>query len=428
MDKSNRRTFLKSSSAVIALPVLETFGPLPESRASSPIRPSAKRLVFLSMGWGVTKGSWFPDKSQVGTDYVMPESLKPLTGFKKDITIIQNLQHQFSTDAHSGSTFWLTGANRYGVPGQSFHNSISVDQVAAEQLGKETRFTSLQMNGKKAAGHGPGSSLAWNRQGKPVPGFDTPVEVFHRLFSDDKTPLALRQAMLRKQHSVLDSVLENAKDIQKGLARNDIDKLDEYFQSIREIEMRLAKEEEWLTVPKRQPSQELPRPDKSLQGYDEIKMNYDLMIAAMQVDATRVFSYRMPTDTLIQSLGAGISSHNMSHYNGTGRHVSLQRDQAHAELLAYFIERLKLFKDSNGIPLYDSTTVVFGSNISVVHNLNNCPTLITGGGAGINHGRHLVMSDTKTPLCNLWLSLLNGIGVNVDAHGDSTGRIDELFV
>lgn len=391
-----------------------------------PTSTPTKRLVFLSMGWGVTKGKWFPDPSQPGRDYDMPEGLTPLEEHRNDVTIIQDLEHQFSRDAHSGSTFWLTGANRYGVPGQSFHNSISVDQVAAEQFGKHTRFTSLQLNGKGAAGHGPGSSLAWNRQGKPLPGLDSPVELFHRLFSDDNTPIELRKAKLRKQHSVLDSVRDNARSIQRGLAANDVEKLEEYFQSIREIEQRLAKEEEWLTVPKRRPTDEIHPPEGSLQGYEEIKAMYDLMIAAMQVDATRVFTYRMPTDTLLQSLGADISSHNMSHYNGEGKGVSLQRDQAHARLLAYFIDRLKASKDADGTPLYDSTTVVFGSNISVVHNLYNCPTLITGGGSGIDHGRSIVLGDRKTPLCNLWLSLLNRSGVDVKAHGDSTGQIDEL--
>lgn len=432
MNHSSRRAFLRGSTALIALPTLESIGFTRFARLAkaTEIAPqAAKRMVFLSMGFGVTKETWFPKQNQVGTDYALPENLKPLAEHKNDITIIQNLQHQYSNEAHWGSTFWLTGANRYGVPGQSFHNTISADQVAAAQFGKGTRFTSLQFNGKKAQGHGPGSSLAWNRQGKPVSGRDTPVEVYHRLFSDDKTPLAQRQAMLQKQRSVLDSVLEDARSTQKGLTKADRDKLDEYFQSIREIEVRLSKEEEWLEVPKRIPQNPVKEPQASLTGYEEVKMMYDLMIAAMQVDATRIFTYRMPTDTLIKSLGATISSHNMSHYtSGERQSVSEDRDKAHAKLLAYFIGKLKSSTEPDGSTLYDNTAVTFGSNINSIHYLNNCPTLLTGGGAGIKHGKHIVMNDPKTPLCNLWLSLLNGVGVNVDAHGDSTGRINELFV
>ncbi|MEM6692264.1 MAG: DUF1552 domain-containing protein [Planctomycetota bacterium] len=427
MLQSSRRKFLRGTSALVALPALESLGFRRFARAARLSQPP-RRMVFLSMGWGVTKESWYPDKSAEGTDYEIPKSLEPLADYKSDITIIQNLQHQFSNEAHWGSTFWLTGANRYGIPGQSFHNTISVDQVAAEKFGRETRFTSLQLNGRNAQGHGPGSSLSWNRQGKPVAGLDSPVEVYHRLFSDDKTPLAKRQAMLRKQKSILDSVIDNAKSVQRGLSQNDLDKLDEYFQSIREVEVRLAKEEAWLDVPKRQPSDPVTRPNESLQGYAEIEMMYDLMLAAMQVDATRVFSYRMPTDTLIQSLGATITSHNMSHYaQGERKQISEQRDQAHAKLIARFIDKLKASKEPDGTSLYDLTSVAFGSNISSIHYLNNCPTLLTGGGAGVRHGRHLVMDDAKTPLCNLWLSLLRGVGVDAGSFGDSTGQIDELF-
>ena len=428
MNPLTRRSFLGSATALIALPTLESIGFARLPKAAEIVK-APKRMVFLSMGWGVTKETWFPDRQQVGTNYELPQNLSPLAPYKDDITIIQNLQNQFSTEAHWGSTFWLTGANRYGVPGKSFNNTISADQVAAEQFGRDTRFTSLQLTGRKADGHGPGASLAWNRQGKPMAGLDTPVAAYHRLFSDDNTPLEHRQAQLKKRRSVLDGVIADARSVQKGLTATDVDKLDEYFQSIREIEIRLSKEEEWLEVPKRFPQDPVNEPEASLKGYEEIKMMYDLMIAAMQVDATRVFSYRMPTDSLIQSLGATITSHNMSHYvQGDRQDVSENRDQTHAKLLAYFIGKLKASKEIDGSSLYDNTAVTFGSNINSIHYLTNCPTLLTGGGAGVKHGRHLVMSDPKTPLCNLWLSLLNGSGVDIDSHGDSTGGLDELFV
>lgn len=428
MKPISRRKFLRSSTALVALPALESVGFAKIAKAAS-VAAAPKRMVFLSMGWGVTKESWFPKLDQVGYDYDLPKNLAPLDRYKKDITVIQNLQHKYSTEAHWGSTFWLTGANRYGVPGQSFHNSISADQVAAEQFGKDTRFTSLQLNGKSTEGHGPGSSLAWSRQGKPVAGLDTPVALYHRLFSDDLTPLEQKQAMLKKRRSVLDSVLEDAKSTRKGLSATDRDKVDEYFQSIRDIEIRLSKEEQWLDVPKRLPHEPVKEPLASLQGYEEVKVMYDLMVAAMQVDASRVFTYRMPTDSLIKSMGATITSHNMSHYTqGERREVSEKRDQTHAELIAYFIDRLKASKEPDGSSLYDNISIAFGSNINSIHYLTNCPTLITGGGAGVRHGRHLVMSDRRTPLCNLWLSLLNGSGVDVKSHGDSTGMIDELFV
>lgn len=424
-----RRHFLRSSSALIALPVLESLGFRKFASAAKPSTPP-KRLAFLGMGFGTTRDTWYPDTATTGSDYSLPEGLQPLAGHKDDITIIQNLANQYNNEAHWGSTFWLTGANRYAEPGQSFHNTISVDQVAARELGQDTRFTSVQLGyeGPDNSGHGPGLSLSWNLQGKPIAALNNPVKAFHRLFADDNTPLAQRQADLLKQKSILDTVLEDAKSAGKSLTKADRDKLDEYFQSIREIEERLSKEEQWLEVPKAVPADAPEEPDKGLKGVEEVKVMYDLMVAAMQVDASRVFSYRQPLNTFIQSMGATITAHNMSHYSDGARKLfSQERDRKQAELFAHFISRLKATKEADGSSLFDHTTLTLGSNINSIHYLTNCPTIVTGGGSGIQHGRHLVM-EPKTPLCNLWLSLLNGSGIKTESHGDSTGQIGELFV
>ncbi|MEM1293961.1 MAG: DUF1552 domain-containing protein [Verrucomicrobiota bacterium] len=433
MNKNlTRRAILRSSSAVVALPFLESFG-FRRFAAAAEAPKVPKRLIFLGMGFGVTADKWYPDRATVGENYEFPSVLKPLEKHKKDLTFIQNLMHQYSADGHSGSTFWLTGANRYAIPGQSFHNSISVDQVAAEQMGKETRFTSIQLcargnSNSGGDGHGPGLSLAWNRQGKPVAGLPTPVAAFHRLFSDDSTPLAERQQRLTEQRSVLDTVISDAKSVKRKLSQSDNQKLDEYFQSVREIEVRLAKEEKWLGVEKKKPANPVPEPDESLLGFEEMRIMADLMVAAMQVDASRVFTYRMPVDTLIASLGATMSAHTMSHFShGERRDVSEMRDRHNAIFLAEFIDKLKASKEADGSSLFDQTALTLGTNLSSVHTLRNCPTLVTGGGAGFIHGRHLVMDDPKTPLCNLWLSTLQGAGINAESHGDSTGRIEELF-
>jgi len=430
-----RRTFLRSSSAVVALPFLESFGFRKfASAAGNPVVAPAKRMIWLGMGFGVTADKWFPNPEQTGADYTFPDILKPLEKHREDLTFIQNLLHKDSQDGHSGSTFWLTGANRYAVPGQSFHNSISVDQVAAEQLGKDTRFTSIQLCAKGTSasggdGHGPGLSLAWNRQGKPVSGLDTPVAAFHRMFSDDSTPLAERQARLTEQRSVLDTVLSDAKSVKRKISQSDNEKLDEYFQSVREIEVRLSKEERWLDVEKKQPDPPLAEPQDSLVGYEEMGIMADIMVAAMQVDASRVFTYRMPVDTMIASLGAGISAHTMSHYShGERRDVSEMRDQHNAKFLARFIDKMKASKEADGSSLFDNVSLTMGTNLFSVHTLRNCPTLVTGGGAGFTHGRSLVMSDPKTPLCNLWLSQLKGCGIEAESFGDSTGVIDALSV
>jgi hypothetical protein len=384
-------------------------------------------MVFLSFGWGVTNETWFPDKTKTGADYPLSEGLAPLERHRGRITVIQGLSNKFANEAHWGSTFYLTGANRYAVPGSSFSNSISVDQIAAERFGKQTRFTSIQLTSKDAeqSGHGPGLSLAWNRQGKPIAGVDTPLAVYEKLFGDEKTPLADRVRMLKEQRSVLDAVLAQAKAIDKTLSKRDKDKLDEYFQSIREIETRLAKEESWMTHPK--PKAPLSAPGDSLVGEQEIKLMYDLLVAAFQTDSTRVISYRQPAANLIKGMGITVAPHDMSHYTpGDRMEASKQRDRKQSELLAYLLDKLEAAKDVDGSSLLDNISLSYGSNIRSIHYLDNCPTVLAGGGAGITHGRHVVLNAKQTPLANLWLTLLQGLGIETDSFGDSTGTVGEL--
>ena len=421
----NRRRFLRSATACIALPFLESLGFRRfATAAAAPLRP--KRMIFLAMGWGVTQESWFPNVSQTGAKWDLSEGLKPLARHHKDITVVQNTYHKYSMDGHQGSTFWLTGANQFGVPGRSFNNTISADQVAAEQFGRDTRFSSLYLSSPGGEG-GHGLDLSWNRQGKPVSNISDPVSVFHKLFSDEKTPLAQRQAELRRQQSVLDTVMDEARDTARGLSKEDTDKLSEYLDSVRDIEVRLTKEGQWLTVPKTRLSNPIPEPKKGMDGYQEVKLMYDLLVAAFQTDATRVCSYRQPVESILRSRGINLDGHSMSHYDmGPRKEASQLRDQMTSELLAYLIDRLKQTREADGSSLFDHTSVVMGSNIRTVHMKDNCPTVLTGGGAGIKLGHHIVMPDPKTPLCNVWLTLLQGVGLPVTSFGDSTGVIDAL--
>ncbi|SMP68979.1 Protein of unknown function [Neorhodopirellula lusitana] len=427
MLSSSRRHFLRSSTSVIALPFLQSLGFRRFASAAAVSAAPPKRMIFLGTGFGVTSESWYPDTKDTGYDYTIPECLKPLAAHQKDFSILQHLEHANSRDGHSGSTFWLTGADRFAIPGRSFHNTISVDQVAANQFGSETRYASLHLDGDDLGGHGTGS-ISWNQSGKPILGLQNPVALYHKLFSSDSIPFEQRQAMLSKERSALDTVLSDARSIKHGLTKTDVDKLDEYFESIRDIEKRIAKEESWLQVPKKTPPSSVKEPGEGLEGAPAVEAAYDLMVAAMQVDATRVFTYRLPADSFCASIGADNSAHNLSHYAGkelTGE--SIRRDQAHAKLLAHLIGKLKSANEADGSSLFDNVTVVFGSNLRTKHSLNNCPTLVAGGGAGFKHGRHLVMKEDKTPLCNLWLSALRGSGIQAESFGDSTGVIDELF-
>jgi hypothetical protein len=423
---TTRRHFLRSTGTLIALPALESISF--KAFAAPKVATPPKRMVFLGFGWGVTNQTWFPDAKKTGSAWELSEGLKPLARHQKDITVVQGCANKFANEAHWGSTFWLTGANRYAEPGQSFHNSISADQVAAAHLGKETRFASIQLNTPDVAnsGHGPGLSMAWDPRGKPMAGLENPVAAFHRLFSDDTTPLSERQAMLAQKRSVLDAVLEDAKRVQSGLTKADIDKLDEYYQSIRDIEVRLGKDEQWLNVPKSKPPVSEPKP--GLAGKEEIKVMYDLIVAALQTDSTRVLTYRQPVGTLLQSLGTKVAPHDMSHYSpGDRMAASQKRDTTQSELLAGLIDKLKATKEADGTTLFDHIALAYGSNIRTIHYLDNCPTVLTGGAANLKLGHHLVLPK-DTPLCNVWLTMLHGLGIEAERHGDSTGLVKELIV
>lgn len=420
-----RRHVLRGAGALIALPALESIGFRRFASAAAAKPP--KRLMFMGIGYGVTSETWFPDINDKGSGYKLPVGLKPLARHKKDFTIVQGCKHQFSRQAHWGSTYWLTGANQYGTPGQSFSNTISADQVAAAQFGEHTRYTSIQLasDASDRNGHGPGNSLAWDQRGKPLSAWNSPMETYLKLFAADKIPLTQRRAMLVEERSVLDSVMIEAKDMQKGLTKSDTDKLDEYFQSIRDIETRLSKSEKWMDVPKSKAP--LEEPEDALMGRSEIEMMYKLMVAAIQTDNTRVITYREPGSRLLKSIGASGNAHSVSHYrpDSTSEESSKARDKAHSELLAGLIDQLKATKEADGSRLFDNVALAFGSNIRSIHYLNNPPTLISGGGANLKLGQNLVLNE-GTPLNNVWLTMLQGVGVNVERHGDSTGVVPQL--
>ncbi len=427
---NTRRQFLRSSTALIALPTFNSLGYRAFAATPPPTTP-AKRLVVLGFGWGVTEETWYPDIKQPGPDYELPKGLEPLADHKADFSIVQGLWNKYSNEGHWGSTMWLTGANRYAQPGQSFHNSVSFDQLAADHLGRETRFASLQLNGSESnlsgSGHGPGLSLAWDSRGKPVAGQNGPLEAFHKLFSSDKTPIEQRKAMLAQKRSVLDTVLENANDLKRGLGQRDTAKLDEYFQGIRDIESRLSKDEQWLGVPRKKTT--MPMPPSELEGRQEIELMYDLMIAAMQTDSSRVLTYRQPVRTLLTSIGIQVHQHDMSHYHTTRAEklaASQKRDLTQSQLLAQFLDKLKATEEPDGGRLFDNVCLVYGSNIRTGHELSNCPTLLSGGAAGVKLGENII-APQETPLCNAWLTLLHGLGVPAERHGDSTGILKQIL-
>ena len=215
--------------------------------------------------------------------------------------------------------------------------------------------------------------------------------------------------------------------MQRGLGKDDNEKLEEYFQSIRDIETRLSKEESWIGVPR--PDAPVSEPREGIAGKDEVRLMYDLLIAAFQTDSTRVITYRQPAGhAFLGSIGAKVHPHDMSHYHTTRGEklaASQKRDLTNSTLLAGLIDKLKSTKEADGSSLFDNIALAYGSNIRSGHDLTNCPTLLAGGGAGIKLGENIVVPQ-DTPLCNAWLTLLHGVGVEAERHGDSSGVLKEI--
>jgi hypothetical protein len=423
----DRRRFLKAGGTVLALPAFVSLLPR-RAAAAAAIAPRPKRLVFLAFGWGCTFESWAPAADDVGPGYRLPSGLAPLARHKADFTVVQNLTNRRNDGGHWGSTLWLTNADRYAVPGSSFSNTVSCDQVAAEVLGADTRYGSVQLGCQNAegSGHGPGLSLAWDRRGKPIAGWNTPFDVYSRLFGDDGESAEQKRHMLADERSALDAVLTDAKTLDRQLCKEDSDKLAEYLQGVRDIETRLTKEERWIGVEK--PKGGIEPPSKNASGIDEINLMYDLMVTALRTDQTRVVTYRQPVESLLKSLNAAVSAHDMSHYApGPQQETSEARDRKQAELLAGLFDRLKAVKEADGRTLLDDTIVVYGSNLRQGHLLDNSPTLLAGGGGAIRHSGHLVLPQKNTPLANLWLTLLRRVGANAESFADSTGEVGEIL-
>jgi hypothetical protein len=423
----DRRRFLRGAGAVLPLPFLPSL--IHRAFAAEAAKPP-KRMVFLGFGFGTHAETWEPDVTQTGKKYTLSPGLKPLERHKAEFTVVQGLPSPANTDPHMGTVGWLTAANRFGVPGKTFHNSISADQVAAGHLGPDSRFASIQLTSTALGdGHGPGLSLAWDAQGKPIGGFATPVAAYHKLFSEGSLPLERRAALLAEERSVLDVLLEDTRSVHPRLNKTDADKLDEYLQGIRDIESRLSKEKRWLGVPK--PKVDMDEPAAGLVGKEEIRLMYDIIVAAFQTDSTRVVTYRQPLQTLYNSIGINRDCHQVTHYfagpkDGPDATAAQQRDLAQSELLAHLLDRLAAVKEADGSRLLDHVALVYGSTCRAGHMVNNCPTLLAGGAAGIRLGEQVVVPK-GTPLANCWLTLLKGCGVPVEKHADSTGVIDALI-
>ncbi|MEO0414635.1 MAG: DUF1552 domain-containing protein, partial [Verrucomicrobiota bacterium] len=288
-------------------------------------------------------------------------------------------------------------------------------------------LSAKEVDGGQNSGHGSGLSLSWDESGNPLPGINRPIDLYYTLFANPHDSREQLDARLKKKQSILDLVRVNGNSMKRTLSKGDQEKLDEYFTGVRQVEKGLERQAKWADIPK--PQAPFEAPDEGVTGEEAIHLMYDMIIIALQTDATRVVSYRQPVCSLLAGMGIALKAHSLSHYGFSEPRIeaSRLRDQKCTGLFAHFIDRLKEAKDADGSRLYDNCIVSFGTNLRSGHELKNLPALLSGGGApNIKHGSHIALPEADTPLANFWLTLMQQAGVPVDSFSHSTGNVPEL--
>lgn len=415
-----RRTFLRSTGISLALPGLNLFADGSEDSLST---MPPRRMICICAPLGLHPDNFFPTQS--GKDYALSPYLDILKDYRDEFTVISGLAHagMGSSFAHQASASFLTGAPGAGRPG--FRNTISLDQFAADHVGTQTRFPSLALSGEGSGG------LSWTRTGALIAADNSPSRVFARLFLEGKAEdMNEKIRSLEDGRSILDDVSDQANSLRSNLGSEDRGKLDEYLTSLRELEQRMVKDESWARKPK--PKVQVEPPKDIPNAADLIgrtRLLFDLSHLAIQTDSTRLITIMLAGSSFAPPIqGVSLGHHDLSHHGKDPgkleqlKIVELETMKTVRDLLA----KLKQSREE-GSSLLDRTTVFLGSNLGdgSSHSTKNLPVLVAGG--GFQHGQHLAFdANNPPPLCNLYVNMLQRLGIEVDKFGTSTGTLTGL--
>ena len=421
-----RRRFLHGLGVTLGLPMLECMTPV-FSRAAESKPP--KRMLLISNNLGVLPQHFFPKDK--GPGYTLSPYLKELAAFRNDFTVCSGLSHPAVTGGHSTENCFLTAAR--DPTGSGFRNSISLDQFAAESLGQQTRFPTLNLgvNIDKA-----NRSLSWTRDGVLLPAEDSPAALFRKMFiQGDAKQTAASLKRLQDRGSILDAVRDDISSFQRNLGSSDKSRLDQYLTSVRELEQRLAISGEWEQKPKPQTKTTEPKDiaDKA-KFFPKIQLMLDMARLAFESDSTHIITlmvdgFATPVFEITDQQRTRDGYHNLSHHGQSKEKlaelekVDLQQMLHLRDLLA----ALAATPTAEGTRLLDQTMVLYGSNLgdANIHNCTNLPILLAGG--GLKHGQHLGFDRVQNkPLCNLFVSMLRNMGVDAEAFSSSTGIISVI--
>lgn len=444
MRAISRRTMLKGVGTAIALPWLEGL-----ARAAAPTLATAvtppRRLAFVYVPNGVVVPDWFPKSEGKLGD--LPDILKPLAPFKDSLNVLSNMtldKARANGDgpgdhARAMSTF-LTGRQPRKTHGADIRIGISADQHVANVIGDQTRFPSLELGierGQQAGNCDSGyscaysSNLSWRGEATPNAKETDPKAVFDRLFggNDPKELAAARAKRDLYNKSVLDFVMDDAKNLSKTLGQGDQRKLDEYLTAVREVEDRIQKVKKLNAERKPVPKPDMAAPSGVPSEFkDHVRLMADLMVLAFQSDLTRIATLPIANDGSnrpYKVIGVSEGHHELSHHGRNADKLAKIKkiNTHHMEQFAYLVEKMSKVKEANGTSLLDNTMMVYGSGIGDGdrHNHDELPILLVGkGGGSIEGGRH-IKAARETPLMNLYLALFERMGAPITRFGDSTG-------
>lgn len=421
----SRRRFLRGAGVTLALPLLECMTPV-FSRAAQSAAP--RRMLIISNNLGFLPKPFFP--TATGFDYELTPTLAPLAEVKREFSIFSGMSHPDVNGGHSAENCFLTAAR--GPTKSGFRNQISLDQFAVEKLGQLTRFPSLNLgvNIDKA-----NRSLSWTRDGVLLPAEDSATALFHRMFIQGDPEMVKKQLnRLDERGSILDTLREQMGGMNRGLGNEDRARLDQYLTSVREVEERLVTSREWELKPKPVTTQQEPA---DIQDKKRIFDKLELMLAMSQLafesDSTRIVTlmvdaFATPAFQIHGEENTTEGYHGLSHHGQAPDKVKqlAEADRQQMVILASLIQNLASKKEDSS-RLLDRTMVLFGSNMGDAnkHDNTNLPVLLVGG--GLKHGQHHAFKhDNNTPLCNLFVTLLQQMGVGVDKFSSSTGTMNAL--
>jgi hypothetical protein len=434
-----RRTFLRGIGATVALPLLDAMIPSMTALAQTPARP-VRRLGFVYIPMGSDIARWTPPLES-GPLTELSVTLSPLAPVMNHITVLSNMELRNAypgTHATSNAAF-LSAAKAKWTESSDYYLGTTVDQIAAQQMGQETQLPSLELamdlmevvgqcdNGYACVYQ---NNLSWSSPTTPLPCEAHPRVVFERLFGEGGTS-AQRRAALGKRASLLDWVREDIARLQNQLGAADRTKVNEYLDTVREVERRIEKAEA-QTADNLLPDLDRPVGVPAAYG-DHARLMFDLQALALQGDITRVITFQLARETSNRSypeIGVADPHHPTSHHGGDPEKVAkiAKINQFHVSLFAYYLEKLNSIREGHGT-LLDNSLVLYGSGMGNpnIHDHVKLPIVVAGGAAGkVKGGRHIKYAQT-TPLANLHLTMLDAVGVRLDSFQDSTGKIDTLY-